>query len=194
MAGLLLDNATTAPPAGARAVSATVPAAVPPPCRVAGLSFTEVNAAATAGAGAAVVVCLGVGVAVGVEIAVTVGVVVGAGLGAGLGADTVQPDSTTLSAVGEPSLTSTVQSAGRVYPDQSTRKLPALLLVAILTPSTVIGRFVVARPSMRSVVPLTSAWDTLTTACAGAARLTSRTASTVRVINTRFLRPVTSTS
>ena len=111
-----------------------------------------------------------------------------------MGADTVQPDSRTLSAVGEPSLTSTVQSAGRVYPDQSTRKLPALLLVAIRTPSTVIGRFVVARPSMRSVVPLTSAWDTLTSACAGAARLTSRTASTVRVINTRFLRPVTSTS
>jgi hypothetical protein len=50
-AGLLLDNTTVAPPVGAGAVSVTVDAAVPPPCRLAGLRLREVSAAAPAGAG-----------------------------------------------------------------------------------------------------------------------------------------------
>jgi hypothetical protein len=53
-AGLLLDNVTNAPPAGAGAVSATVPAAVPPPCRLAGLRLREVSAAAPDGVGVGV--------------------------------------------------------------------------------------------------------------------------------------------
>jgi len=121
-------------------------------------------------------------------------VVVGVGDGGAVGVVTLQPDSRTLSAVADPSLTSTVQSAGLVYPDRSTRKLPELLLVAIFTPSTVMARLAVARPSIRSLVPLTSARDTLTAACAGAARLTSRIAIAARARKTPLLRPVTSAS
>ena len=40
----------------------------------------------------------------------------------------------------EPSFTSTVQSAGGVYPDRSILKAPELSLLPICTPSTVIAR------------------------------------------------------
>lgn len=110
------------------------------------------------------------------------------------GAVTVQPDSRTLTAVAEPSFTSTVQSAGGVYPDRSILKDPELLLVVIWTPSTVIGRLAVALPSIRSLVPLTSARATLTAACADPARLTSRTATTANATATRKLRPVMTAS
>jgi hypothetical protein len=43
---LLLVNDTTAPPAGAGAVSVTVAEAAAPPCTVAGLRLTELRAAA----------------------------------------------------------------------------------------------------------------------------------------------------
>jgi hypothetical protein len=43
---LLLVNDTTAPPAGAGAVSVTVAGAAAPPCTVAGLRLTELRAAA----------------------------------------------------------------------------------------------------------------------------------------------------
>jgi hypothetical protein len=43
-------------------------------------------------------------------------------------------------------------------------KVPELLLVAICTPSTVIGRLAVALPSIRSLSPLTSAREMVTAA------------------------------
>jgi hypothetical protein len=126
-AGLLLENATTAPPLGAGAVSVTVADAVEPPTTVAGLTETELSA------GAAV---------------------------------TVHPDSRALTGAAEPSFTSTVQSAGGVYPDRSTLKAPELVLTPICTPSTVIARFAVALPSIRNLSPLISARETVTAACA----------------------------
>ena len=51
------------------------------------------------------------------------------------------------SGVVDPSFTSTVQSAGGVYPERSSLKLPELLLVVIWTPSTVMGRPAIALPS-----------------------------------------------
>lgn len=70
---LLLEKATTAPPLGAGAVSATVAEAVEPPCTLVGLRLTELKAGAVTA---------------------------------------VHPDSRTLTGAAEPSLTSTVQSAG----------------------------------------------------------------------------------
>jgi hypothetical protein len=67
----------------------------------------------------------------------------GEGCGGG-GVATVQPDRTTLTAVADPSLTSTLQSAGAAKPERSILKLPVLLLVVIETPSTVIARPAVA--------------------------------------------------
>ena len=99
-AALLLLSETTAPPAGAGAVSVTVAETVPPPTTVAGLSVRELNAAAV----------------------------------------TVHDDSRTLTGEAEPSFTSTVQSAGGVYPDRSILKAPELSLLPICTPSTVIAR------------------------------------------------------
>jgi hypothetical protein len=64
----------------------------------------------------------------------------------GGGAPTVHPDKVAVAAVAEPSLTATVQSAGAVNPARSTRNRPALSLVPMATPSTVIVRFGAAVP------------------------------------------------
>ena len=83
------------------------------------------------------------------------------------GAVTVHPDSRTLTGAAEPSFTSTVQSAGGVWPDRSILKVSELLLVVICTPSTVIGRLAVALPSIRNPSPLTSARETAAVARCG---------------------------
>src|SRR5438105_11823435 len=99
--GLLLVNATTAPPTGAAALSVTVPVLLAPPVSVAGFSVIEASVAVTlvafsaleaggvrtgvgvaVGFGAAVAVGVGVAVAVGVAVGVGVGVAVGVGVGA----------------------------------------------------------------------------------------------------------------
>lgn len=59
-AGLLLENATTAPPLGAGAVNVTVAEAVEPPCTLAGLRLTVSNAAVGAGGAGAVTVMVAV--------------------------------------------------------------------------------------------------------------------------------------
>jgi hypothetical protein len=84
----------------------------------------------------------------------------------GGGAVTVQPDSLAAVALADPSLTSTVQSAGAQNGCRSSLKLPAPSLVAIATPSTVIVRLAIARPSSLSLVPLSSARLMLTVAMA----------------------------
>jgi hypothetical protein len=84
--------------------------------------------------------------------------------GGGGGELTVQPARRAVAAVADPSLTSTVQSAGAVKPDRSTRNRPSPALDPIATPSTVMVRFGAAVPSMRKFPPLTSARDTLTVA------------------------------
>src|SRR5437762_586642 len=79
---LLLVNATTAPPAGAAALSVTVPVLFAPPVSVAGFSVIEASVAVTLVACSALEaggVRTGVGVAVGVAVAVGVGVGVGVG-------------------------------------------------------------------------------------------------------------------
>src|SRR5215213_7550561 len=80
--------------------------------------------------------------------------------------ETVQPDRRAVAAVAEPSLTSTVQSAGAVKPLLSILNLPAPSLVPMATPSTVMVWLGLACPSMRSWVPLSSAREMLTAACA----------------------------
>jgi len=82
---------------------------------------------------------------------------------------TVQPDRRAVAAVAEPSLTSTVQSAGAVKPLLSILNLPAPSLVPMPSPSTEIVRLGLACPSMRSCVPLSSAREMLTAACAAEA-------------------------
>jgi hypothetical protein len=144
---LLLDRVTTALPEGATPVSVTVPPTVVPPCTLGDVTLTE-----------SIVTDVGGAVVVVVVVVLVVVVVVGA--------VTVHPDSRTFVAGTVPSLRSTVQSAGRVYPDLSILNEPELLLVAICTPSTVIARRATARPSIRSLLPLTSARDTDTAACA----------------------------
>src|SRR5829696_9703234 len=78
----------------------------------------------------------------------------------------VQPDSRAVVAVADPSLTSTVQSAGAVKPLLSILNLPPPSLVPMATPSTVMMWLGLACPSMRSWVPLSSAREMLTAACA----------------------------
>src|SRR5947207_11043173 len=91
---LLLVNATTAPPAGAAALSVTVPMLFAPPVTVAGFSVIEARVAVTLVAssaleaggvrtGVGVALGVGFGVAVGVAVGVGVGVAVGVGVGAG---------------------------------------------------------------------------------------------------------------
>src|SRR5436190_18239834 len=76
---LLLFNATTAPPAGAAALSVTVPVLFAPPVRLPGFSVIEASAGLTISALEAGGVRTGVGVACGVGVAFAVGVGVGAG-------------------------------------------------------------------------------------------------------------------
>ena len=59
-AGLLLENATTAPPLGAGAVNVTVAEAVEPPCTLAGLRLTVSSVAVGAGGAGAVTVMVAV--------------------------------------------------------------------------------------------------------------------------------------
>src|SRR5215211_4487452 len=86
--------------------------------------------------------------------------VLGGGLlGGGGGGDvelTVQPDRRAVAAVADPSLTSTVQSAGAAKPLLSMLKRPEPSLVPIATPSTVMVRLGLAWPSILSCVPLSS--------------------------------------
>src|SRR5437868_9458498 len=86
---LLLVNATTAPPAGAAALSVTVPMLFAPPVTVAGFSVIEARVAVTLVASSALEaggVRTGVGVALGVGFGVAVGVGVGVAVGVGVGA------------------------------------------------------------------------------------------------------------
>src|SRR5206468_8215214 len=79
---LLLVNATTAPPAGAAALSVTVPVLFAPPVSVAGFSVIEARVAVTLVASSAFEaggLRTGVGVAVDVGLGVAVGVGVAAG-------------------------------------------------------------------------------------------------------------------
>ena len=80
--------------------------------------------------------------------------------------ETVQPDRRAVAAVAEPSLTSTVQSAGAVKPLLSILKRPEPSLVPMATPSTVMVRLALAWPSILSWLPLSSAREMLTAACA----------------------------
>src|SRR5205823_7016559 len=87
--GLLLVNATTAPPAGAAALSVTVPMLFAPPVTVAGFSVIEARVAVTVVASSALEaggVRTGVGVALGVGFGVAVGVGGGVAVGVGVGA------------------------------------------------------------------------------------------------------------
>ncbi len=77
--------------------------------------------------------------------------------GGGVEELTVQPDNLAEVGLADPSLTSTVQSAGAVKPLLSILKRPAPSLVPMATPSTVIVRLGLACPSIRSCVPLSSA-------------------------------------
>src|SRR5215210_9202965 len=81
----------------------------------------------------------------------------------------VQPDNLATVGLADPSLTSTVQSAGAVKPLRSILKRPDPSLVPMATPSTVIVRLAPATPSIRSCAPLISARETLTAACAAEA-------------------------
>src|SRR5438477_11350445 len=74
---LLLVNATTAPPAGAAALSVTVPVLFAPPVRLPGFNVIEASAGLTISALEAGGVRTGVGVAVGVGVGVAVAVRVG---------------------------------------------------------------------------------------------------------------------
>src|SRR4051812_7725890 len=111
----------------------------------------------------------------GAGVAEGAGVGIGVGVGVGVGVDTVQPDRRATVAVAEPSLTSTVQSAGGTKPDRSILKLPVLLLVVIATPSTVMDRLAVGVPLTRSRPALASARVTVTAACADTARVRTYT-------------------
>src|SRR5437868_14242007 len=79
---LLLVNATTAPPAGAAALSVTVPVLFAPPVSVAGFSVIEARVAVTLVASSALEAA-GVRTGVGVALVVGFGVAVGVGVGAG---------------------------------------------------------------------------------------------------------------
>ncbi len=95
----------------------------------------------------------------------------------GVGADgvvVVQPDSRAFAGVADPSLTSTVQSAGGVKL-RSMRKAPEPSLVPMETPSTVMVRFATPRPSSRSWPLLVSARETVTAALAAGAVPATRT-------------------
>ena len=79
---------------------------------------------------------------------------------------TVQPDSLAEATVADPSFTFTMQSSGFANGSLSILKAPLLSLVPMATPLTVIVVFAAAWPSIRSFVPLSSAREMLTVACA----------------------------
>jgi len=95
-----------------------------------------------------------------------VGVIVHVEVVGGGGELCVQPDNLVTVGLADPSLTSTVQSAGAVKPLLSILKRPDPSLVPMATPSTVIVRFALAWPSIRNCVPLISAREMLTAAWA----------------------------
>jgi hypothetical protein len=140
-AGSSLDSGIWTPPAGAAAVSVTVPLDESPPITSLGLTITLASA--------------GVDVLVG---EVDVDELLAA----------VQPASVALVAVGEPSLTWTTQSAGGVYGSFSILKLPLASLVPIATPLIVITALGFAVPSTRSCVAFISAFVIRAVACAAA--------------------------
>src|SRR5438270_12277522 len=88
---LLLVNATTAPPAGAAALSVTVPVLFAPPVTVAGFNVIEASAGLTISALEAEDVRTGVGLAVRVGVAVGVGVAVAVDVGVGAGCTSNAP-------------------------------------------------------------------------------------------------------
>src|SRR2546423_5351927 len=106
---LSLRRATVKPPAGAAAVSLTVPVTGSPPTTSVGLTVTFDRAA----------------------------VAVGEGAGAG-DVPTVHPDSVAVVAVAEPSLTATRQSLGLANGSRWSLNRPVASLVVIATPLTVI--------------------------------------------------------
>src|SRR5215210_5063914 len=104
----------------------------------------------------------------------------------------VQPDRRALVAVAEPSLTSTVQSAGAVNGSRWMRNPPAPSLVPIATPSTVIVRLAIAVPSIFSCVPPISARETLTAPSAPAGKTKAAiTARRPRSASRKCRRPLT---
>ena len=82
------------------------------------------------------------------------------------GALTVQPDNLAEAAVADPSFTFTMQSSGLAKGSLSILKAPVPSLVPMATPLTVIVLLAAAWPSIRSFVPLSSAREMLTVACA----------------------------
>jgi hypothetical protein len=102
---------------------------------------------------------------------------------------TVQPDSLAEVTVADPSFTFTMQSAGFANGSLSILKFPAPSLVPMATPLTVIVLLAAAWPSIRSFVPLSSAREMLTVACAmeaAAIRMSSPTnPATVTTVNRR---------
>ena len=79
---LLLVNATTAPPAGAAALSVMVPVLFAPPVRLPGFSVIETSAATEVVSRVVLAVALALGVAVALAEGVGVTVAVGVGVGA----------------------------------------------------------------------------------------------------------------
>src|SRR5918992_330316 len=179
--GLSFARSTRTPPAGAAAVSVTVPVAGSPPTTSPGLMATEESVLVLGGGGGGGGAGGGGG---------------GAGGGGGGGAELIlHPERVTFLGVAEPSSTSTLQSAGLVNGSRSILKFPPASLVPIATPSTVIVRFAIDVPSMRSLEPLISARVTFTVASAAAAT-TAAIASSERAAMTRrnFLRTVSACS
>jgi hypothetical protein len=70
---------------------------------------------------------------------------------------TEHPERVAVVGVAEPSFTATLQSAGFAKSFFAILKFPAASLVPMATPLTVIVRFAIAVPWMRSLVPLRSA-------------------------------------
>jgi hypothetical protein len=79
---------------------------------------------------------------------------------------TVQPDNLAEVTVADPSFTFTMQSSGLAKGSLSILKAPVPSLVPMATPLTLIVLLAAAWPSIRSFVPLSSAREMLTVACA----------------------------
>ena len=83
-----------------------------------------------------------------------------------VGVLTVQPDNLAEVTVADPSFTFTIQSSGFANGSRSILKAPVLSLVPMAIPLTEIVLLAAAWPSIRSFVPLNSAREMLTVACA----------------------------